>query len=62
MRNILSTLSLSIPIHVTRKTADGTIGHWSVNAWLALVGLLLVTTNIILWGIVGVIQAVGVLA
>jgi hypothetical protein len=52
-------LSDSIPFYVTRKAADGTTGQLDASLW-ALLGLVaLIWLNGLLWGIIGVIEAVG---
>jgi hypothetical protein len=51
----------SIPIYVTRKSAEGRIGQWSVSPLAGVLLLLLVTANVLLWGVAGIIVALGVI-
>jgi hypothetical protein len=55
------TISFQLPFYVTRKNADGVIATYSVNGWVAIAAIMLVSANVLLWGIVGVIVALGVL-
>ena len=43
----------SMPVYVTRKTADGYTGQASLSAWLVMLILLLVAYNAVGWGIFG---------
>ena len=52
-------LNNSIPVYVTRKTANGETVQYSQSLWMTLAVQLLVTFNAILWGIYGLIQAAG---
>jgi hypothetical protein len=51
----------SIPIYVTRKAGDGMIGSWSVSGLAAIAFILLLGLNILLWGVAGIIVALGVI-
>lgn len=51
----------NIPIYVTRERHDGMRGYLSLNPWLAVTVLTLAAFNALLWGIYGIIQAVGCL-
>lgn len=54
-------LDIAAPLYVTRETADGQIGTWTVNAWVGVAVLLLVLANILLWGVVGLVKGIEVL-
>lgn len=58
---IKSVGAVSIPIYCTRPAGDGVIGSWSVGGWFALVMALLFCVNVLLWGIAGIVVAIGVL-
>lgn len=52
---------LSIPIYVTRPTANGTVGSWSINGYVAMALLIAALVNAGLWSVVGVIIAIGII-
>lgn len=54
----MSNLGTTMPVYVTRKTAGGTTGQLSISIWLALLILLFVLLNAILWGAYGVFEVV----
>lgn len=60
MSQFASNLNLQVPVYVTRKTADGYTGSYSQSLWMTILAQLLVWTNIVLWGVVGVWKAVEV--
>lgn len=53
---------LTVPIYVTRATARGVIGSFSINAYAGVLIVLLATANAIAWGFVGLVEAVRILA
>jgi len=53
-------LSQVMPLYVTRKTANGETGSLSISVWSALLILLLVVFNIIVWGLIGLYEAARV--
>lgn len=60
--SIVGNLSASIPVYVTRKTADGYTGSLSLSIWMQLLALLLVWGNGVAWGLIGLYEAVRVVA
>lgn len=52
----------SAPIYVTRKTASGETMQYDMSLWMSLVAILLVWVNVMVWGVVGLIVAVRVIA
>lgn len=50
-----------LPLYVSRPTADGTTASISFPVWFALLVAVLVMLNAALWGVVGIVAAVGVL-
>lgn len=50
-------LGTTLPIYVTRKTADGQTAHYSLSLWMTVLVILLVWLSIIIWSIVGFITA-----
>jgi hypothetical protein len=58
MRDIWEALWASVPFYVTRKNADGVIASYNIAA---ILGLYIVLFNVLVWGIVGAIAAVGAL-
>lgn len=57
-RFIHGDMAASIPVYVTRKTADGKTGSLSLSIWTALLVLLLVWLNAVIWGCIGIYEAV----
>lgn len=47
-----------IPIYVTRKNAHGVIGQLTIGAFWAVLILMLVSFNLILWGAYGVFEVI----
>lgn len=48
------------PVYVTRKSASGETGELSLSIWMQLVVLLLLWLNAVIWGAIGVYEAVRV--
>lgn len=46
-----------IPLYVTRKTADGLIGEWSISPYVGLLIWFIFLINVLLWGGVGIYEA-----
>jgi hypothetical protein len=46
---------MNIPIYVTRRTGEGQVATYSVNAVLTVPALYLAIFNVIVWGIVGLV-------
>lgn len=57
---IYGNLNASAPIYVTRKNADGIIATYSLSIWMTLLALMIVWTNIVVWGGIGLYEAVRV--
>lgn len=53
-------LSASTPVYVTRKSADGYTGSLSMSIWMQLLVLLLFWFNAVIWGCIGIYEAVRV--
>jgi hypothetical protein len=51
----------SIPVFVTRATASGETGSLSISIWMAVLVLLLVWLNAVIWPVIGLIKAAEVL-
>ena len=49
-----ATMQTSIPVYVTRKTANGETGSFSLSLWMSLLALMLVWANIVLWSLFGI--------
>lgn len=56
------SLADSTPIYVTRKTAGGETGSYGMSLWMSLIALLLIWLNVIVWGCLGLYEAVRVVA
>jgi cell division protein FtsB len=54
------SLTDSMPIYVTRKTAHGNTGDIQMSIWMALVAMLVIWLNVIAWGLAGLYVAVTV--
>lgn len=52
--------NISMPIYVTRKTADGDTGSLSMSIWMQLLVLFLLWLNAVIWGCLGIYKAVRV--
>jgi hypothetical protein len=50
-------LNMAAPVYVTRKNADSYIASYSMTLWMTLLAMMLVWLNIVVWGIVGLIEA-----
>jgi hypothetical protein len=61
LRNIYETWTYPIPIYITREGPRGQQGTITVGAWAMLPVVLLVQVNALLWGIVGIVKAIGIL-
>lgn len=53
-------LGTSLPIYVTRKSAEGETAEYSLSLWMTLVAILLVWLNVMAWGCLGLYVAVRV--
>jgi hypothetical protein len=56
-----NNIGLSLPVYVTRKTASGHIVEYSQAIWQTFLAMLLVWANIVVWGVIGLIKAFGIL-
>jgi hypothetical protein len=54
----MANLGISVPIYVTRKSADGETGSYSLSLWMTALAILLVWTNVVVWGVIGLVEAV----
>jgi len=61
MKNKLKILGIMAPVYVTRPTADGYIASYSLALYQSLLALLIIWLNVLLWGVIGIIQAIRVL-
>lgn len=52
----------SAPIYVTRKSASGETGSYSMTLWMTLFAFLLVWANVMVWSVVGLVTAARVIA
>ena len=50
-------LGTSVPVYVTNKTAEGITMAYSMPVWIPLLGMLIVTLNVFLWGGIGIYEA-----
>lgn len=50
----------SVPIYVTRSWADGSVAHYDMPVCMPLVAMLLIWLNVIVWGLLGLYEAVRV--
>jgi hypothetical protein len=48
----------SIPLYVTRKTADGYTGSYNVPAWMTILAMRLLWLNVVAWSLIGLYVAV----
>jgi hypothetical protein len=53
---VATNLGVQIPVYVTRKTADGSTGSYSLSLWMTLLAIFLVWLNIVLWCSYGIVQ------
>ncbi len=51
-------LNNSLPIYVTRKTANGDVASYSISIWMSLLVIFLGWTNAVVWGALGLYFAV----
>lgn len=51
-------LRMSVPVYVTRPTAQGDIMTFSINATVSILVLFLATANAVAWGLIGIYSAV----
>ena len=61
LRRTLRALREPMPVYVTRKDAHGATGTVSLSIAMVLLGLMFVWANVVLWGVYGVAQALGLL-
>jgi hypothetical protein len=47
-----------VPIWVSRKTSDGVIAQFAVSGWLFFLLALLLTLNLLVWSVIGLVEAV----
>jgi len=52
----------TVPVFVTRKTADDFIYHIDIPVWMTLLIALIVLINIFLWGGIGIYEAIKMIA
>lgn len=57
LKQLWAARDVQIPIHVTRKNNEGLVGTWTIGALPSVALGLLVQVNLVLWGIVGVVEA-----
>lgn len=50
-----------LPFYVTRATSNGDVATYSANAYVALLVVVLLSANAVLWGVAGVVGALRVL-
>lgn len=50
-------LNTSLPVYVTRKTANGQTASYSCPAWMPIFAVLLFLLNVIVWGGIGLYEA-----
>lgn len=63
MRPFARGLNTSLPIYTTRPHGrDGETASYSVSLWMTLLAGLLVWLNVVVWGAVGIYEAVRVVA
>lgn len=55
-----NTWFASMPVYVTNKTADGEIAYFSLTVWIALLIFFLICLNLLVWGFIGLYEAVRV--
>lgn len=55
------TWTTPLPIYVTRENASGEIGTFSMASYITLPAMFLFFVNVIVWGVVGLVEAVRVL-
>ena len=48
----------TMPVYVTRQTSSGETGQLSISIWMALLVLLFVWLNAVVWGALGLYFAV----
>lgn len=53
-----SGLNESAPVYITRKSASGETGTYSMSLWMSLLAMMLVWLNVVAWSIVGLVFAV----
>lgn len=54
-------ITTGLPVYVTRKNGSGMIASWEINALLGVICLFLIVFNIMLWGVVGCVEALDAL-
>lgn len=53
--------NIQSPVYVTRKTAHDETGSVSMSLWMQLLTLILIWLNIVIWGGIGLYEAVRVM-
>lgn len=48
-----------VPIYVTRQTAGGYVGSFSLASWQYGLVILVVLMNVLGWGVYGIVELVG---
>ncbi len=51
-------LSEPVPVYVTRKSASGETGTFTLSIWMPLLALFLVWFNVVAWSVIGLVEAV----
>lgn len=53
----LRGMGTPLPVYVTRKTAHGETAEYSLSFWMTLLAMLLVWLNVVVWGVIALIEA-----
>lgn len=61
MSKLASGLGQTMPIYVTRKDAHGQTMTYSQTYWMTALAQFVVWFNVVLWAVVGVVEAVRVI-
>lgn len=54
-----NNLGISVPIYVTRQSANGETGSYFISLWVSLLCILIAILNIVLWGGIGIYEAIS---
>jgi hypothetical protein len=54
-------IGYTAPVYVTRENARGEIGAYELNVWLTVAAMFVIYLNIMIWGIIGIVYAYGVI-